>query len=104
MSLIANVFLLVAAYRLCYLLETGRGALVLGLLTGLVTGFITVAFNAWSVRFFLVAASTGMTVLGLSFWLCTRRTGLVFTTLNVGLSSGAALFLPIWALALLDKA
>ena len=106
MQLIVNVFLLVAAYRFCYVLESGKGAAIWGAITGLVMTGVTWLFaSGQGMRpvHVLVTAAVEMSVLVPSFWLCARREGLLVTVVNLGVGSAAALGLPYFVLAWIAK-
>jgi uncharacterized membrane protein YwaF len=95
MQVIVNAFLLVAAYRFCYVLER-KGAVIWGAITGLVLTGVSWLFAPGEMRpsHLLVVALAEVAVLAASFYLCTRREGLLVTVLNLTVSSVSALLLP----------
>ena len=96
MQIIVNLFLLVAAYRFCVVLEP-KGAAVQGAITALVMTGVTWLFTpglGMRPMHVVVTATVEMAVLVPSFYLGARREGLVFAVLNLAVGSAAALALP----------
>ena len=95
MQLVVCAFLLVAAYRFCFVLER-KGAAIWGALTALVLTGVTWLFMPGQLRpiHVLGIAVVEIAVLVPSFYLCVRREGFVVTVLNMAVGSAAALALP----------
>jgi len=98
--LFANVALLAAGYRISYCLRSRQGAL-LGLATG-----ILMALNQWlwssihgmTLKQTAAVAVAEVLVLIPAFTLAARRSGILFTLLNVAVGGAAAILLPFFVL------
>ena len=98
MHFVPNIFILVAAYRLCNHMEK-RGATLLGLATGVVIAVIACIFTSLNAPFWarlLVHSIAAMIILAVSFRIAAGTNSMLVSVLNTGGGACAALVLPLF--------